>query len=286
MIKIFPLLFILLWSSAFITGKVIVEDASPFAALTFRFGIVTIGFFIYSIFKKEVILNKFKNIIESISSGILFHGLYLGGCFYAFNAGVPPSIVALIVTIQPILTNLLSGPIYKEEINFKQWIGIALGFSGSVLVLGLDMGSEFPKDGIITCFVALSAITAGTLWQKRLGDRLPLSVLNLYQAIAACAFHVLVMLAIEQPFLEFTGSFILAMGWQILAISFGAFSILMYLIKVGSASQTATLFFLVPPVSAVMGWLFVNENLTAIDVIGLLIATFGVYVATRPQAEK
>ena len=102
--------------------------------------------------------------------------------------------------------------------------------------------------------------------------------------MAACAFHILVMLAIEQPFLEFTGSFILAMGWQILAISFGAFSILMYLINVGSASQTATLFFLVPPVSAVMGWLFVNENLTAIDVIGLLIATVGVYVATRPQA--
>jgi drug/metabolite transporter (DMT)-like permease len=76
------------------------------------------------------------------------------------------------------------------------------------------------------------------------------------------------------------------MGWQILAISFGAFSILMYLIKVGSASQTATLFFLVPPVSAVMGWLLLNENLTAIDVIGLLIATFGVYVATRPQVEK
>ncbi|MEC7208994.1 MAG: DMT family transporter, partial [Pseudomonadota bacterium] len=128
--------------------------------------------------------------------------------------------------------------------------------------------------------------TAGTLWQKRLSGRLPLSVSNMYQAVAACLFHLLVMLAIEDPFLTFTPSFIMAMGWQILAVSFGAFTILMYLIKMGSASQTATLFFLVPPVSAVMGWLFVNEHLTATDITGLIIATVGVYVATRPQPKE
>ena len=285
MSKIFPLLFILLWSSAFITGKVIVEDASPFAALTFRFGIVTIGFFIYSAFKKDIIFNKFKNIIESISSGILFHGLYLGGCFYAFNAGVPPSIVALIVTIQPILTNLLSGPIYKEEINFKQWIGIALGFSGSILVLGLDMGSEFPKDGIITCFVALSAITAGTLWQKKLSGNLSMSVSNGYQAMGGCFFNLILMIFFEKPFINFSAGFILGMSHQIFLVSFGAFTILMILIKKGTVGKTTSLFFLVPPTSAIMDYFFLGQYLSKIDILGFILATIGVYIATRKHKD-
>jgi len=247
---------------------------------------VAFGFFCFALILKDNLSARSRDIFEACGTGILFHGLYLGGVFFAVSKGLPAGIAALIVSLQPVLTGALAGPVLGETVTWRQWAGIMLGFGGAALVLGLDVGGELPVIGLLATGIALLAVTAGTLWQKRLGDRLPLSVLNLYQAMAACAFHVLVMLAIEQPFLEFTGSFILAMGWQILAISFGAFSILMYLIKVGSASQTATLFFLVPPVSAVMGWLFVNENLTPIDVIGLLIATFGVYVATRPQAEK
>ena len=286
MIRSFPFLFVILWSSAFISGKIIVQDASPFAALGFRFALVAFGFFCFALFLKDSLSARRKDIIEASGTGILFHGLYLGGVFFAVSKGLPAGIAALIVSLQPVLTGALAGPVLGERVTWRQWVGIILGFGGAALVLGLDIGDALPFIGLLATGIALLAVTGGTLWQKRLGDRLPLSVLNMYQAMAACIFHVLVMLAIEKPFIDFTALFILAMGWQILAISFGAFTILMYLIKVGSASQTATLFFLVPPVSAVMGWLFVNENLTAIDVIGLLIATFGVYVATRPQAEK
>ena len=285
MIRSFPFLFVVLWSSAFISGKIIVQDASPFAALGFRFALVAFGFFCFALISKDGLSARSRDILEACGTGILFHGLYLGGVFFAVSKGLPAGIAALIVSLQPVLTGALAGPVLGETVTWRQWAGIMLGFGGAALVLGLDVGGELPVIGLAATAIALLAVTTGTLWQKRLGDRLSLTVLNMYQAIAACIFHVLLMLAIEQPFLEFTASFILAMGWQILAISFGAFSILMYLIKVGSASKTATLFFLVPPVSAVMGWLFVNENLTAMDVTGLLIATLGVYVATRPQGE-
>ena len=286
MIRSFPFLFVILWSSAFVSGKVIVQDASPFAALGFRFALVAFGFFCFALILKDSLSACRKDVLEAVGTGILFHGLYLGGVFFAVSEGLPAGIAALIVSLQPVLTGALAGPVLGETVTWRQWIGIMLGFGGAALVLGLDVGGELPVIGLVATGIGLLAVTAGTLWQKRLGGRLPLSVLNMYQAMAACIFHVLVMLSIERPFLDFTASFILAMGWQILAISFGAFSILMYLIKVGSASQTATLFFLVPPVSAVMGWLFLNEILTSIDVIGLLIATLGVYVATLPQAEK
>ena len=281
MIKLFPLFFILLWSSAFISGKVIVEDASPFVALSFRFAIVTIGFFLYSLIKKEKIIVPFKDLFESISTGVLFHGIYLGGCWYAFSIGMPAAIVALIVTLQPILTNILSGPLFNEKINWKQWLGITLGFLGSLLVLGIDFENELPLKGILISIVALAAITTGTLWQKKLSGKLSLSVSNGYQAFGGCVFNLILVYLFENPFINFTTSFILGMTHQILLVSFGAFTILMFLIKAGSVSKTTTLFFLVPPTSAIMAYIFINESLTTVDLIGLFIATFGVYIATR-----
>tara|TARA_Y100000741_G_scaffold306537_1_gene249012 strand:+ start:298 stop:1146 length:849 start_codon:yes stop_codon:yes gene_type:complete len=281
MIKFFPLFFILLWSSAFISGKVIVEDASPFAALSFRFALVTIGFFLYSFFRKENIIAPFKYLFESFSTGVLFHGIYLGGCWYAFSIGMPAAIVALIVTLQPILTNILSGPLFNEKITWKQWLGITLGFLGSLLVLGIDFENELPLEGVLISIVALSAITIGTLWQKKLSGKLSLSVSNGYQALGGCIFNLILIYFFEDPFINFTTSFILGMTHQILLVSFGAFTILMFLIKAGSVSKTTTLFFLVPPTSAIMAYIFINESLTTIDLIGLFIATLGVYIATR-----
>ena len=82
-------------------------------------------------------------------------------------------------------------------------------------------------------------------------------------------------------FTSFTTSFILSMGWRIVLVSFGAFTILMYLIKIGTASKTSNLFFLVPPTTAIMAWLVLNEELLRNDVIGLIVAALGVYIATR-----
>tara|TARA_B110000196_G_C21149328_1_gene668586 strand:+ start:3722 stop:4585 length:864 start_codon:yes stop_codon:yes gene_type:complete len=281
--RFFPIVFIILWSSAFITSKPITVDASPFAALCFRFTFVTIGFALYSIITNQKLFTDFNKILKAMISGILFHGLYLGGVFYSISKGFPVGITALIVCLQPILTAILAGPLLNEVVTWRQWIGIILGFLGTLIVLGFDGGKELPVVGIVASFIALAAVTAGTLWQKTLSEDLPLSVSNTYQAFSASCFHLIVALALGNWFINLTLGFVLSMGWQILAVSFGAFTILMYLIKNDSASKTATLFFLVPPVSVFMAWIFINENITIADFIGLLIATLGVYIATRKQ---
>jgi drug/metabolite transporter (DMT)-like permease len=216
----------------------------------------------------------------------LFHGIYLGGCWFSFSQGMPAGIVALIVTMQPILTSLLAGPLLGEVVTWRQWVGIFFGFSGTLLVLGIDALDTLPLVGLIASCTALVAITAGTLWQKKLSMDMPLATNNMYQSFSASIFLLVASLYLENPFIHFTTNFILAMGWQIIAVSFGAFTILMFLIKIGSASKTSTLFFLIPPVSAVMAWMFVDEVLTTFDVIGLAIATLGVYIATRKENEK
>ena len=277
---ILSLFFIILWSSAFITGKIIVNNATPFASLSFRFILVSLGFLFFALYLNEKIIVKKKYIFDACISGILFHGLYLGGVFYSISIGLPASISALIVSMHPILTNIFSGPILNEEVTWKQWLGISLGFIGTIIVLGFDIGINIPIIGIISSVVALTAATVATLWQKKLSNRLPLSVSNFYQAIGASIFLFFVMLFVENPYITFNSSFIIAMGWQIIAISFGAFTILMYLIKIGTASQTSNLFFLVPPISALLAWIFLKEIITFYDILGLIISTLGVYIAT------
>src|SRR6056300_1248523 len=219
MVKIFPFIFILLWSSAFITTKPIIDNSDPFAALAFRFALVAFGFFLFSLYSKEKILVNKRNFFESFFSG--------------------------------------------------------------VLVLGFDIGSKIPTAGVVATIIALLAITFSTLWQKKLSNNLPLSVSNTYQALGGCVFHLLIIFLFVDPYINFTQTFIIAISHQIFLVSFGAFTILMYLIKNNSASKTVSIFFLIPATSAFMAWLFLNENLTNLDLIGFLITSIGVYIATR-----
>ncbi|MDC0436004.1 DMT family transporter [Candidatus Pelagibacter sp.] len=283
MIKIFPFIFVILWSSAFITTKPIIDNSDPFTALAFRFFFVAIGFLIFTLYTNQKILINKKNLLESIFSGVLFHGLYLGGVFYSVSIGMPTGIAALIVTLQPILTNALAEKFLGEKVSFTQWIGVILGFIGAALVLGFDIGKSLPVAGVIASFIALLAITTSTLWQKKMSNNLPLSVSNMYQAMGGCLFHIIVIFIFSDLYINFTPTFFIAMSHQIFLVSFGAFTILMFLIKNNSASKTVSIFFLIPPTTAIMAWSFLNEKLNNLDLIGFAVATLGVYIATRKQ---
>ena len=281
MLNFFPFLFVIFWSSAFVSGQIIVQSASPFASLSFRFMIVALGFIIFAKIFNEKIFVKKSLIYQSAVTGILFHGFYLGGVFFSYSVGLSATLSALIVGLQPVLTNILSGPILKEKVTFTQWMGILLGLIGTIFVIGLDVGKSIPILGIIASIVALIGATTATIWQKKFTNKLSLSVNNFYQAVAAAIFLLFKSLLFEVSYINFTTSFILSMGWQIIMVSFGAFTILMYLIKIGSASKTSNLFFLVPPTTAIMAWFVLGEELYRNDLIGLMIASVGVFIATR-----
>ena len=211
----------------------------------------------------------------------MFHGLYLGGVFFSISKGLPTGIAALIVTLNPVLTNALAGPLLKEKVTLKQWIGVILGFLGAIIVLGFDVGSGLPTIGIIAVFISLLAVTSATLWQKKLSNNLSLPVSNMYQAIGGFIFHLIIVLFLAKPYIDFSPTFIIAMSHQILLVSFGAFTILMYLIKNNSASKTVSIFFLIPATSAFIAWIFLNETLSIYDIFGFAIASIGVFIATR-----
>jgi drug/metabolite transporter (DMT)-like permease len=129
--------------------------------------------------------------------------------------------------------------------------------------------------------IALVAITSSTIWQKKISNNLPLPVSNMYQALGGFTLHLLIIIFFAKPYINFSQTFLIAMSHQIFLVSFGAFTILMYLIKNNSASKTVSIFFLIPTTSAFMAWIFLNESLTNLDILGFLITSIGVYIATR-----
>ena len=284
--NIFPLVCVILWSSAFITSKIIVEDASPFIALSYRFIIVAFIFFVFFILFSERKFFSFKSVLEALVSGILFHGFYLGGVFYALSKGASASIIALIVSLQPIMTAVLAQKILKEFLSKIQWFGILIGFLGAAIVIVSDLNDDLTILALCSGLVGLISSSIGIIWQKRIVNDLSLSANNFLQALGASLFHLLLAICFENYFINFTSSFLIAMTWQVLVISLGAFLILMWMLKYNDAGKTSTLFFLIPPVSAIMAYLILQENFTHLDIFGLFLSSIGVFIVTKNNSIK
>ena len=271
----------MLWSSAFITSKIIVDNSTPFFSLSIRFGIVAFFFLLFFLLfskNKKISLKAFK---DASISGLLFHGLYLGGVFYALSKGISASLIALIVSLQPILTSILAKIFLNETLSKFQWIGICFGFVGAFIIITSDIIEGLTIFAFFAGLVGLISSSIGIIWQKKIISDLSLSANNFLQALSASIFHLFLALCFENFFINSSNEYLLAMSWQIFAVSLGAFLILMWLLEHNKANQTSTLFFLVPPVSALMAFIILNEQFSYLDLFGLSFSCIGVFIVTR-----
>ena len=287
-----PIIFVVLWSSAFVAGKAGVQHATPFAFLAVRFLFVTaifmtvaVGFSIWSRKSRAKSTNardpSNDPILQTAVVGMLIHGAYLGSTFFAMANGLGAALAALIASTQPLLTTAFAIFLFGEKPSFIQWFGIFIGFAGVVVVISPSLGADAPLIGIVSCVFGLLAITTGTLLQKRIGDSIGLLRSNIIQASAASIFFMILIATVETPKVTWNEPFLIALAWQVLAVSTGAYVILMILIKRDSVAATTSLLFLVPPVTAIIAFFIFDEPLTLVTVIGLFMASAGVYLVTR-----
>lgn len=300
---ILPIIFVILWSSAFVAGKAGVQHATPFAFLAVRFLIVAlifmavaVGTFLWKTSLKGSIVTEAGNFSKNAANsktrtnnpifwtalvGVLIHGVYLGSTFFAMSKGLGAALAALIVSTQPLLTTALAIFLFGEKPRLIQWVGIFIGFTGVIVVLSPSLADNAPVIAIISCIVGLLAITAGTLLQKRVGESIGLLKSNTIQASSASLFFILLILTVETPHITWNQPFQIALAWQILAVSTGAYVILMILIKRDSVAATTSLLFLVPPVTAIISFFIFGEPLTPVTIGGFLMASAGVYLVTH-----
>ena len=282
-----PPLFVFFWSTGFIGAKFGLPYAEPFTFLFIRFATAFILLFSLSL---RIGASWPKNTIEFFHitvSGLLLHAAYLGGVFSAINLGLSAGVTALIVGLQPIVTGVFAQILLKEKVILRQWLGLLLGFVGVALVVSekfLFVGTtdtEIAGVAISAAIVALLGTTFGTIYQKRYCPNMNLVSGTTIQYGSTCIVMLFGAMLWETMEVEWTFNFLFAISWLVLVLSFGAVFLLLYLIRHNATSRLSSLFYLVPPATAIEGFLFFDETLGHLSLLGMLIIITGVAMVIR-----
>ena len=281
-----PMLFVLLWSTGFIGARFGLPYIEPLTFLAVRMIFVVIVMTIIAFAVRARWPNP-TEIGHSLVTGSLVHALYLGGVFVAISQGVPAGISALIPGLQPILTSTIANRFMGEKVSPLQWAGLALGLIGVLMVLhDRRMVAEGSVLGWTASFASLIGITLGTLYQKRFGGGIDWRTGNTVQYIGACALFWIGSFAFETRVIHWTGELIFALAWLVFVLSVAAVALMYWLIRRSAATKFASLFYLVPAVTALLAYFLFGEKLDALSIAGIGVCAVGVVLANRGAALK
>ncbi len=281
--RIYPLLFVFLWSTGFIGAKYGLPYAEPLSFLFVRYLAVISLMTVIALLTRAPWPKAPMQWVHIGISGLLVHAVYLGGVFIAIKQGLPAGITSLVVGMQPLLTALGAGWLLGERVVGRQWLGLALGFVGVALVVSGKFGDTAALGPmLVPALCALLGITVGTLYQKRYCARFDLRTGSVIQFVPTALATLPVILLFDGFHVDWTGDFIFALAWLVLVLSIGAISLLNLLIRSGSAVNVASLFYLTPLSTALIAFLMFDEKLGWLAVLGMGLAVSGVYLVARP----
>ena len=276
-----PMLFVLLWSTGFIGARFGLPYIEPMTFLAVRMVFVVLIMAAIALIGRARWLHG-SEIGHSLMAGALVHGLYLGGVFIAISQGVPAGISALIPGLQPILTSTIANRFMGETVTRLQWLGLLLGLIGVALVLHdralVDAGSAV---GWIASFGSLFGITLGTLYQKRYCGRIDWRTGNTVQYAGALLLFGLAAFVFETRAIHWSFELVFAMAWLVLVLSIAAIGLMYWLIRRSAATGFASLFYLVPVVTALLAFALFGEKLDALSVAGMVVCAAGVVLVNR-----
>ena len=276
-----PVLFVVLWSTGFVGARFGLPYIEPLTFLAVRMGFVVLILGVIALIWR-VRRPDAVEIGHSLVAGALVHGLYLGGVFTAISHGVPAGISALIPGLQPILTSTIANRFMGETVTRMQWFGLALGLAGVALVLhDRTIIAAAPPLGWIASVMSLIGIALGTLYQKRFCGRIDWRAGNLVQYIGAGALFAVGAFAFETRVIHWSGELIFAMAWLVIVLSLAAIGLMYWLIRRSAATGFASLFYLVPAVTALMAYVLFDERLDALSIAGMAVCAIGVIIVNR-----
>ena len=276
-----PYIFVLLWSTGFVGAKYGLPYADPFIFLALRLFVATFILFGIALLLKSPIALTRMQILNSALIGIFLHAAYLGGVFFAISRGVSAGTAAVITSIQPVLVSLLAIKILNERLRGSQILGLVLGLCGVVLVLGPSFESSVSRLGILAVFIALIGSTTATLLQKKRGAGIPLLAGTAYQYLVSGSLLFVIASATSKTDIQWNIRFAGAMVWLIFVLSVGAVLLLLWLLNTSSAASVSSLFYLVPPATAVEAYLLFGEELNTQGLLGIAITALGVWCVLR-----
>ena len=275
-----PAIFVVLWSTGFVATKYVLRDAEPLTYLAVRMAIVVVLMTVIVSVARPQWPDRY-GFMHSAVAGILVHGFYLGGTAVAIAHSIPAGLSALIPGLQPILTSTLANRWLGERVTPLQWTGLLLGLAGVVLILhGRPMSGDAGW-GWLASGVSLVSITLGTLYQRRYCGKIDWRTGNLVQYVAVLIFFTVAAEMFETRVVQWTSEFVLAVVWQAVVLSIGSIGLLYWLIRRSAATSVASLFYLVPAVTAAMAYVLFGERLDAIAIAGMVACAAAVFLVNR-----
>lgn len=275
-----PAIFVVLWSTGFIGTKYVLGGAEPLTYLTVRMVfVVLLMAFIAAITRPK--WPDRAGVAHSVIAGLLVHGFYLGGTSLAIFHSVPAGLSALIPGLQPILTSTLANRWLGERVTPVQWTGLLLGLAGTLLVLHNRSTSGAEGWGWLASGVSLLGITLGTLYQKRFCNSIDWRAGNLIQFTSAGILFAVGARLFETRVIDWSHQFVFALMWLVVVLSVGSVGLLYWLIRRSAATSVASLFYLVPGVTALMAYLLFDERLDSIAIVGMVICAAAVLLVNR-----
>lgn len=275
-----PAIFVVLWSTGFVATKYVVHDADPLTYLAIRMALVVALMAVIVAIARPRWPDRI-GIAHSAVAGILVHGIYLGGTAIAIAHSIPAGLSALIPGLQPILTSTIANRWLGERVTPLQWAGLLLGLAGVVLILHNRPISGEAGWGWLASGVSLISITLGTLYQRRYCNAIDWRAGNLVQYVAVTIFFAIGAWLFENNVVHWTTEFVLALIWLVVVLSIGSIGLLYWLIRRSAATSVASLFYLVPAVTALMAYVLFNERLDAIAIVGMTACAAAVFLVNR-----
>ncbi len=279
-----PLLFVSIWATGFVVARLVAPHVDPLTFLAYRFVLSASAFAGIAAAVRAPWPRGVRGWRDALVAGVLMQGVYLGGVFWAVRHGLPAGVSALVTGLQPLLTAMLAFPLLGERVGAHRWAGIGLGFGGALLVLQPQLRAG-PGGVLIApllaCGAGMVAITLGTIWQKRTASTADLRTNAAVQFIGAAVVTIPVAALTEAGRFDASWQAWTGLAWAVCGLSLGAISLLLILIKRGAVAGVASLFYLVPPVVAVLAFALFGEQLSAVQVTGMAVAATGVAVASR-----
>ena len=276
-----PLVFVLLWSTGFVGAKYGLPYADPFIFLAIRVLLASLLLFIVAQLMSMQIRIGREAITRSFLIGFFLHACYLGGVFYSISQGLPAGVAAVVTSLQPVLVSLIAIKVLGEKLRAKQVIGLFLGLVGVLLVLGPTFDSQISWTAVAAIVIALIGSTTATLLQKKVGADIPLLAGTAYQYLFSGAVLALLALGTGQMSITWNAQFIGAFIWLLLVLSVGAILLLLWLLNTGSAASVSSLFYLVPPATAIEAFFLFGEKVNTQGLLGIGVTALGVWLVIR-----
>ena len=279
-----PSLFVVLWSTGYISARLGLPYAEAGTFLMMRFALAALFMVALVVASRAPLPTSFREWAHCAVVGALVHGLYLYGGFASIQEGLTPTTIAVVVGMQPVITAVLIAPILGEAVDIRQWGGFFLGTVGVVLVIvanfaSIGFGSGAPA--VFLSLICVLSISVGTLYQKRFCASVDLRSGTMIQLIVAAVMMWGISSWFETGHVEWTGTFVFALLWSVLVLSVGAYTLLWWLVRRKTATNVVSLFFLMPPVTAVFDWLLFDQRVSLITLMGIVIAVAGIVIVIR-----